>query len=225
MVNLNGIKNIIFDLGGVLLNIDFKKTFDAFAALGIENAHKLNDRPEVLQLFIDLECGMYERGEFLEIFRKLVNLPSGPRLRGDDDGGVSDGQIIAAFNALFLDFPSERIELVKELSKKYRIFLLSNTNAIHAEYYNGKLDKEFGIKNLDHLMEKAFYSHELGCRKPGKEIYLKTLSSAGLVAEECLFIDDNRENVVAAEGLGIRAVQVTEDYTILEVFGSYVCMV
>ena len=73
MANLNGIKNIIFDLGGVLLNIDFKKTFDAFETLGIENAHGLNDRQEVLQVFLDLECGKLEKGEFLELFRELVD--------------------------------------------------------------------------------------------------------------------------------------------------------
>lgn len=218
MVKLNGIKNIIFDLGGVLLNIDFKKTFDAFAALGIEDAHKLNDRPEVLQLFIDMECGKVGREEFLEEFRRLVIMPLGPGLRRDDKPLVSDEEIISAFNALLLDFPSERIRLVQELGKKYRVFLLSNTNAIHAEYYNAKLKRAFGIENLDHLMEKAFYSHDLGCRKPDREIYLKALSSAGLVAEECLFIDDKPENVEAARELGIRAVQVDEGYTVLEVF-------
>ena len=207
MVNMDGIKNIIFDLGGVLLNIDFKKTFDAFGALGIAHAHGLNDRPEVLQLFIDLECGMVEREEFLEKFRGLVNMPR-----------VTDEQIIAAFNALLLDYPPERIQLVQELRKKYRVFLLSNTNAIHAEYYNGLLHKEFGILNLDTLMEKAFYSHKLGCRKPNEEIYLKALGLAGIIAEESVFIDDNAENVRVAERLGIRGVQVTEEYTVMDAF-------
>lgn len=255
MENLNGIKNIIFDLGGVLLNIDFKKTFDAFAALGIENAHAINDRPEVWQLFLDLECGKVEKEEFLRRFRGLLSVPPPPppASKGGGEspslpkeglgwisrdgepkedlgwisrdgepkeglGWISDDQIISAFNALLLDFPPERIRLVQELSKKYRVFLLSNTNALHVEYYNEMLSREFGIENLDQLMEKAFYSNELGCRKPDKEIYQKVLRLADIRAEETLFIDDNEENVRAAEELGIRSVKVDEEYTVMEVF-------
>lgn len=229
MENLNGIKNIIFDLGGVLLNIDFKKTFDAFAALGIENAHAINDRPEVWQLFLDLECGKVEKREFLERFRGLVS-PSLPKeglgwISRDGEpkeglGWISDDQITSAFNALLLDYPPERIRLVQELSKKYRVFLLSNTNAIHVEYYNEMLSREFGIENLDQLMEKAFYSNELGCRKPDKEIYQKVLKLADIKAEETLFIDDNEENVKAAEELGIKAIKVDEEYTVMGVFAG-----
>lgn len=242
MENLNRIKNIIFDLGGVLLNIDFKKTFDAFAALGIENAHAINDRPEVWQLFLDLECGKVEKEEFLRRFRGLLSVPppAPPASKGGGEspslpkeglgwisrdgepkkglGWISDEAIISAFNALLLDYPPERIRLVQELNKKYRVFLLSNTNAIHVEYYNEMLSREFGIKNLDQLMEKAFYSNELGCRKPDKEIYQKVLRLADIKAEETLFIDDNEENVRAAEELGIRSVKVDEEYTVMEVF-------
>lgn len=216
MENLNGVKNIIFDLGGVLLNIDFKKTFDAFAALGIENAHAINDRPEVWQLFLDLECGKVEKREFLRRFRGLVS----PSLPKEGLGWISDDQITSAFNALLLDYPPERIRLVQELSKKYRVFLLSNTNAIHVEYYNEMLSREFGIENLDQLMEKAFYSNELGCRKPDKEIYQKVLKLADIKAEETLFIDDNEENVKAAEELGIKAIKVDEEYTVMGVFAG-----
>jgi len=108
---------------------------------------------------------------------------------------------------------------VQELSRKYRVFLLSNTNAFHVEYYNDMLNRDFGIQNLDHLMEKAFYSNELGCRKPDKEIYLKVLEQAGIKAEETLFIDDNEENVKVAEELGIRAVKVDAEYSVIEIFG------
>ena len=216
MENLDGIKNIIFDLGGVLLNIDFEKTFDAFEALGIKNSRGLHDRADVMKLFLELECGKVERTEFLRRFRDAGKLSS----PSDKDrfGWISDEQIISAFNALLLDYPPERIRLVQELNKKYRVFLLSNTNAIHVEYYNSMLKREFGIENLDHLMEKAFYSNDLGCRKPDKEIYLKVLQQADIKAEETLFIDDNEENVRAAESLGIRAIKVDKKKTVIEVF-------
>ena len=225
MTNLTGIKNIFFDLGGVLLNIDFKRTFDAFEALGIKDAHELNDRPEVLGLFMDLERGEIGKVRFLELFREMVLLPLGPGVRRDDGindddrSAVTDEQIILAFNALLLDFVPAHVELVRELRSEYRVFLLSNTNVIHAECYNARLKENFGIENLDHLMEKAFYSHDLGCRKPEREIYLRALELSGVKAEESLFIDDNQENVEAAEEVGMKSIAVNAEFTVLDIFG------
>ena len=215
MNKLPGIKNLIFDLGGVLLNIDFKKTFDAFAALGIVGAHEMHDRPDVLQLFLDLEVGAVDEAGFLERFRNLVHFEGGPRFHGDDSWRTD---IVNAFNELLLDFPAERIRLVQELGKEYRTFLLSNTNEIHARCYNQRLKDNFGIQDLDHLMEKAFYSHELKCRKPDPQIYLKALELAGIKAEESIFFDDNEENVRVAEEVGIRGVLVSEAFTVNDFF-------
>jgi len=218
MTDLTNIKNIFFDLGGVLLDIDFKKTFDAFEALGIPDAHNINSRPEVLGLFIDLECGMFTASQFLGRFRELVLSSTGPGFRRDDNRTITDQEIIDAFNALLLDFIPGHIELVQKLSTKYRVFLLSNTNAIHAECYNGRLKKNYGIENLDALMEKAFYSHDLGCRKPDHQIYLKALEQSGVKAEESLFIDDLQENVEAARECGMESVKVDKEFTVLNIF-------
>ena len=197
------------------MNIDFKKTFDAFAALGIVGAHEMHDRPDVLQLFLDLEVGAVDEAGFLERFRNLVQFEGGPRFNGDDSWRTD---IVNAFNALLLDFPAERIELVQELGKEYRTFLLSNTNEIHARCYNQRLKDNFGIQDLDHLMEKAFYSHELKCRKPDPQIYLIALELTGIKAEESIFFDDNEENVRVAEEVGIRGVLVSEAFTVNDFF-------
>ena len=151
------IKNLVFDLGGVLLNIDFKRTFDAFNHLGIDNAYSLNDHPEVLELFMALERGEYTPEEFRRLFREQTAY----------DG--SDEDLDKAFNALIVDYAPDRIARVQELATKYNTYILSNTNAIHCKYYNQMLYNDLGIKDLDHLVDKAYYSHELNSRKPDPE--------------------------------------------------------
>ncbi len=206
MNQLDGIKNIFFDLGGVLLNIDFSKTYEAFAELGIKDAHVLNERPEVLQLFMDFECGKYTQDELV---KQLISFT-------DYQGSRAD--LISAFCALLRDYIPGHIELVQSLSSTYRIFLLSNTNAFHAAHFNAQLKREYGIENLDHIMEKAFYSHDLGYRKPDHRIFHKAIQLAGVVPKETLFIDDSEDNVIAARECGLVGVKVDGSYTILDMF-------
>ena len=198
------IKNLIFDLGGVLLDIEFKRTFDSFNKLGIHDAYNLNDYPDVLNLFMALERGEHSPENFRKRFRVLTGF----------DGCNND--LDEAFNALLVGFVPERVERVRELALKYKTFILSNTNAIHCDHYNQQLYDTVGIKNLDHLVEKAYYSHDLGSRKPEKNIYLRMLSDSGIKANESLFIDDRQENLDAARELGLKVMLVDDNHTIIE---------
>lgn len=198
------IKNLIFDLGGVLLDIEFKRTFDAFNKLGINNAYKLNDYPDVLELFMALERGEHSPENFRKRFRVLTGFNG------------CDHDLDKAFNALLIGFDPGRIERVRELSLKYKTYILSNTNAIHCEYYNQQLYDTMGIKNLDYLVDKAYYSHEMKSRKPEAEIYLEMIKLSGIKAEESLFIDDRQENLDAARVIGFEVMLVNERHTIIE---------
>jgi len=198
------IKNLVFDLGGVLLDIEFKRTFDAFNALGIRDAYKLNDYPDVLDLFVNFEKGLYTIEGFHKRFRVLTGF----------DGCKHD--LDEAFNALLVGFVPERIARVQDLAVKYKTYILSNTNAIHCMHYNQMLYELTGIKNLDHLVDKAYYSHDLGSRKPDREIYLRMIEDAGILAEESLFIDDRQENLAAAKKIGFKVILVNEKHTFLE---------
>ncbi len=198
------IKNLIFDLGGVLLDIEFKRTFDAFNKLGIKNAYQLNDYPDVLELFMALERGDHSPENFRKRFRVLSGF----------DG--CDHDLDQAFNALLIGFVPARIERVKDLNLKYKTYILSNTNAIHCKHYNQQLSDSMGIKNLDHLVHKAYYSHDLRSSKPEKEIYLRMVADSGMIPEESLFIDDRQENLDAAKELGFQVMLVNENHTILE---------
>lgn len=190
------LKNIIFDLGGVLLNIDFRRTFDAFEIIGFRGAERRFHEPDMQALLQETETGEVCPAGLRAKFRELTGFR------------CTQERFDKAWNALLLDFPPERIRLVQELSKRYRLFLLSNTNQIHCQHYNSKLKREFGIPSLDHLFEKAWYSHEMGYRKPDPRIYEKVLKKSRLNPTQTAFVDDSEANVRAAESLGMVGVHV-----------------
>jgi len=117
---------------------------------------------------------------------------------------VSNKQLDAAWNAMILNFRTESLTALDELSKKYSLFLLSNTNSIHLKYFQQVFTRDTGKDMLDAYFNKAWYSHLVGLRKPGKEIYEFVLQDGNIVAEETLFIDDTIDNIKAAEEFGIK---------------------
>lgn len=185
-----GIKNIIFDFGAVLLNIDYKLTSNAFKQLGYDiDVHFGQLKQE--EIFDLLETGKITPQEFYAALRRLTGL------------NHSDELLQNAWNAMLLDLPLERIQLLERLQGKYRIFLLSNTNIIHATEFWHTIDKAFGLSHWHRLFEKEYYSHEIGLRKPHAEVYEYVLKDAGLTAKETLFIDDTPPNLIAPAALGI----------------------
>ena len=206
---MNETKNLIFDLGGVLMNIDFKRTFDAFEIIGFRGAELAFQDPEINRLCTDFEAGVYCSIEMRRKFREMTGFK------------CDDIQFDKAWNALLIDFPPERIKRVQELAKKYKTFLLSNTNPIHARYFNAVLERHFGIESMDHLLDKAWYSHNLGLRKPDERIFQKVLKLSRLNPEETIFLDDSELNVKVARSVGIHAVQITPEFTIIEALADF----
>ena len=186
------IKNIIFDLGGVLLNIDYNKTISAFTELGIGNFDKMFSQFHADELFIKMETGKISDKDFRATLKKATG------------GKSSDDQLDAAWNAMILTFRTESLTALEELSKKYALFLLSNTNSIHLKYFQQVYTRDTGKPLLDAYFKKVWYSHELGLRKPGREIYEFALRDGGIVASETIFIDDTFDNIEAAKELGIK---------------------
>jgi putative hydrolase of the HAD superfamily len=198
------IKNIIFDLGGVILNIDLKRTELAFAALGIGNFKEYYTLQHASPLFHNLELGLITPGMFFEQFRQLARLP------------LTDEQIKIAWNALLLDFPPERIQWVNEISKRYNIYLLSNTNEIHYDAFTKIFKLQIGNGRLDDRFIKAYYSHKIGLRKPSKESYNLVLKQENLIAGETLFIDDSLQNIEGAKQTGLQTIYLPSPHTVLE---------
>jgi len=198
------IRNIIFDLGGVILNIDLKRTELAFADLGVGNFREYYTLQTATPLFEDLELGRITPKIFYNEFRKLANLP------------LTDEQIRAAWNALLVDFPPERIAWLTNTKLKYNIFLLSNTNEIHHQVFTKMFEEEIGGGKFDDQFIKAYYSFRIGLRKPSKESYEAIMKNERLTAAETLFIDDSLQNIGGAASVGLQTCYLPSPHTITE---------
>jgi putative hydrolase of the HAD superfamily len=196
-LNLQGYHNIIFDLGGVVLDIDYNLTISAFKALGIENAATFYSKAQQIPLFDELEKGNITEEKFYDEMRRMSGLP------------LSDLQIQNAWNALLIGLPEENVVLLKQLKNRSRIFLLSNTNCIHERGYREMIARHYGSFILEDLFEKSYLSHHLHMRKPDPMIFEFVLADAGLDRAETLFIDDSPQHVDAARKLGINAIHLT----------------
>lgn len=190
------VKNLILDLGGVLLNLDYKRTKQAFADLGVPDFDAHYTQFKGSPLFDELETGKVSPEAFYDALRAGTGLT------------LTNAQIEGAWNAMLLDFPVERLALLEALRKKYRLFLLSNTNAIHHEAFQKTYREATGRASLDDLFDKAYYSHLMGARKPDEEPFRMILEEQGLKAGETLFVDDTLPNLAGAHNLGIQTIHL-----------------
>ncbi len=198
--------NLIFDLGGVLINIDYDAPIRAFRALsGLAEPLAFNQQAQA-PVFDALETGQISNGEFRERLREMYAI--GPT--------VSDEAMDAAWNAILLDFPAERLTLLRELRRAgYRLFLLSNTNALHRVAFDAILARDHGLADgLLGQFERVYYSHEVGLRKPDEAIFRYVLTENGLISSETLFIDDSPQHVVAARAVGLGAIWLQKHQSI-----------
>lgn len=187
-----GIKNIIFDLGAVLIDIDFRKVTLAFEKIGIKNFDKQFSQLSATGLFENLETGRISNNEF---YQQMI---------AQAGHGVGERDIEHAWNAILQDFRVSSLQHLNLIKPHYRLYLLSNTNDIHLKKVNEILFRQTGRQQLDDFFIKAYYSHKVGLRKPGEAIFKHVLEDAGISASESFFIDDAAPNVETALRLGIR---------------------
>lgn len=190
------IKNVIFDLGGVLLNIDYHLTIQAFVDIGMSNFQELFTQAQQSELFDKIEVGEISSDEFLAEIKALM--PS----------YVSEVEIRTAWNAMLLDLPSERLDFLLAVKEKYNTALLSNTNSIHLENFYKELKKVHNLKSLDDYFHKVYFSCDLGMRKPKPEIFLRVCELEGFNPSETLFIDDTMQHVEGAKQAGLQALHL-----------------
>jgi glucose-1-phosphatase len=199
------IRNIIFDLGGVLLNIDPKKTIEAFGKLGMEQLIGDKGHNYDHEIFYLMEQGKVTPGEFRNGVRELL------------PGEVTDDQIDDAWTAMLLDFPKVRVELLQKLRNTFGIYLFSNTNAIHVAKYHANFRNQHGFE-VSSLFEKDFYSNEIGYRKPSPEAFHEIIRLSGIRPEESLFIDDSLQNVEASIACGLKGYWLEPGQKVEEIF-------
>lgn len=183
---------VIFDFGGVILDVDYDATTRAMRALLGEKAHLIYTQSEQSVLFDQLEIGQISPETF---YRRLIASAETP---------VTREAIDTAWNAILGETRPERLQFLKRVARHRRSFLLSNTNAIHKKAFDPRLSRWLGSENFDSLFEKAYYSHLMGLRKPSPEIYRYIVRRHGLKAEHTLFIDDSEQNIRGAEAAGLQ---------------------
>ena len=191
MIELKGVKNIIFDFGNVICDIDFDRTVRAFQRLGGQHFELQLEDYIHDPIFGALEKGDIDLPLFRDKIRALLQVQ------------VSDDEIDKAWAAVIINTDKERIELLKRLKQDYRTCLLSNTNQIHIETSFRRINASFGV-DFGQLFEKLYFSYLLKLAKPDPSIYHYVLQDMGIKAEETLLIDDNGPNIEAAAKLGLQ---------------------
>jgi len=191
------IQNILFDLGGVILDIDVHATLKKFYELGFP--------PELLQypmnmtsdLFFRYETGKISTAEFRNEIRKITRLD------------FTDEALDEAWNAMIVRIPGERTQLLEKLGQRYKLYMLSNTSPLHVPVFEQMYLNKAG-KPMKSFFKKIYYSFEIGWHKPDAGAFEHVINDAGIVPQETIFLDDNIHNIKASQELGFQAIHIHE---------------
>ena len=197
------IRNILFDLGGVILDINVQATLKKFYELGFPAVLLNYPHNMTTDLFFRFETGKIGIPEFRDELR---------RISGVD---VGDRELDDAWNAMLVRIPAERTRLIDKLAARYRLYMLSNTSPLHAPVYEKMYEEASGIP-MKAAFTGIYYSHRIGWHKPDKEAWEYVLKDAGILAEETLFLDDNIHNIKASQELGFQAIHIHERTSLLD---------
>ena len=198
------VKALLFDLGGVIVNLDYHKTINAFEALGVANTEILYNQFSQTEIFDDFETGCLSGKEFINLMKHQISTHS------------SESEIKKAWNAMILGFEEATLEQIKRYSEKIPCYLLSNTNEIHLAYIQSLLGK-MPFKNLELLFNKCYYSHIIGKRKPHKETFEWVLNDMGYTPEDVLFIEDSPQHIEGAKTINLNTLYFTKERNLEEI--------
>jgi len=187
------IKNIIFDLGGVIINLDQNLTIHEFNKLSAIPFEEIYTQASQMELFNEFDKGKISDFDFFSSLRKQIHY-EGPEI-----------DLLYAWNAMLLDVPEKRLDLLVKMKQNYNTFLLSNTCEPHITSFENELYIHHGVKNFNDYFDKVYYSCRTGMRKPHKEIFEFVLKENELLPEETVFIDDSIEHVKGAGECGLNA--------------------
>ena len=200
------IKNIIFDLGGVILDIDETIVYKELEKMGISTLELARSK-EFTELMSKFDTGIYTAPTFRKRMKALVHQEK-----------MTDQKFDTIWNAMLLDIPRERIEAIEKVKKHYKIFLMSNTNVIHYDLYVRDLQLRFGYHEFDELFHKSYFSFAEHLEKPDPRFFELILDHEGLLPEETLFIDDTEKNIKVAQSLGIHSYHISREELVRNLF-------
>ncbi|MDF1575539.1 MAG: HAD family phosphatase [Bacteroidales bacterium] len=197
MAQAPNFRNILFDLGGVILDINVQATLKAFYELGFPS--ELMQYPDSMRtdLFFKYQTGLLDTRQFRDEIRKVAGVQ------------MTDQSFDDAWNAMLVGIPEERIKLLKKLSNRYNLYMLSNTSGLHVKVFE-KMFLDKAGESMHQVFKKIYYSHEIGWHKPDYEAWEYVIKDAGIKAKETLFLDDSIHNIKAAQELGFQAIHIHE---------------
>lgn len=205
---LKNISTIIFDIGNVLIDIEYKNTIAEFQKLSDIDFNSIVSYHAQIKLFDLFETGKVTAQEFRDDLKKYLK------------PGTTNEQIDFAWNAIFTGYPHCKFELLLKLKSQYKTFALSNINEIHVQTIDKYVQQNFDVKDMNSYFNKAYYSNEVGFRKPDPEIYKYILEQEKLTPSETFFIDDKIENIEAAKAMGIVTFHLTDRDKLMDIFSS-----
>ena len=205
-MNVNPINAIIFDLGGVLLDINYRLTIEAFINLGCSDFESIYTQQKQSQLFDDFETGKVSSETFRKSLQKQMEF------------SISNVEFDNAWNKMLLQLPEQRIELLEKLNKKFSLFLLSNTNEIHIKAFKKIISSSIGYERFENCFKKVYFSSEIGNRKPNASCFEMVLSENKLSAAKTLFIDDSIQHVEGAYKIGIKTLLIESGEELVSIF-------
>ena len=200
------IKNIIFDLGGVILDIDETIVYKELEKMGISTS-ELAQSKEFIDIMSKFDTGIYTAPTFRKKTKTLLGQEK-----------MTDQRFDAIWNAMLLDIPRERIEAIEKVKKHYKIFLMSNSNVIHYDLYVRDLQLRFGYHEFDELFNKSYFSFAEHLEKPDPRFFELILDHEGLLPEETLFIDATAANIKVAKSLGIKTYHISREELVRNLF-------
>jgi FMN phosphatase YigB (HAD superfamily) len=204
---MQNIKNIIFDYGNVIFEINFEKAQQALFELGIVDIEEFFSHKKHHRIFNDFESAAISPAEFRNEIRTAAN-----------NSALSDQEIDAAWNSLLIGVPATVHDTLLKVKEKYRTFLLSNNNEIHYDYIVDYLKREFDMDDNSSLFEKTYYSQHMFLRKPNVEIFLQVIRENNLDPKETLFIDDSPQHIEGAKKAGLNTLLMDVHPKELEAF-------
>jgi glucose-1-phosphatase len=199
------ITHIVLDFGAVLININYQLTIDAFKKIGITNFDELYSKAQQTNLFNDLEMGLISDIDFYNQLRSISGVE------------LSYLAIQTAWNAMLINLPKQRMELVYKLKQKYKVYLLSNTNCIHEQAFMQHIRATIGQDYFYNAFDKVFYSHQIGLRKPNATIFDYVQKHINAQGSAILFVDDSLQHIVGAKAFGWNAYHLQDNEEITTV--------
>jgi len=197
MVQQSNFKNILFDLGGVILDLNIQATLKLFYEMGFPSELMQFPHSMKTDIFFKYQTGKLDTEQFRDEIRKASGVD------------MTNQALDDAWNAMLVRIPKERVELLKVLSRRYNLYMLSNTSALHVLVFE-KMFLDLAGESMHQVFKKIYYSHEIGWHKPDYEAWEYVIKDAGIKPEETLFLDDDIHNIKASQELGFQAIHIHE---------------